>query len=76
MEKTLGERRVRTDFNVNDVSLVGELKGNYAKLIDDLEVMRSKPGEEIAREKARLISIAQTKTEDAAHWAVKAATFK
>jgi hypothetical protein len=80
---TLGERRVRTDFNVNGGSLVDHFKSETASLINSLETMRELSevvsGGNISlsakAEKQRLISLAQTAYEEAAMWAVKAATF-
>lgn len=67
-EKTLGEQRVRADFNVSLSSTVDQIKQKSAELINDCEALR-KEGKD-----ARLISIAQTTYEEAAMWAVKAAT--
>lgn len=66
MEKTLGEKRVRTDFNVSGDSLIDLIKQKTAELINIVEVLKDKD--------ARLASIAQTSYEEAAMWAVKAAT--
>lgn len=85
MEKTTGEKRVRTDFNTAGTSIVDTIKQKSAELIDICQAMRNdevvKPGNETkeslqqnAGEKFRLISLAQTAYEEAAMWAVKAAT--
>jgi hypothetical protein len=74
-EKTLGEIRVQIDFNASGSSLVDELKRKSARLIDLCESMKPRDGSMMNGEKARLISLAQTHFEDAAMWAVKAATF-
>lgn len=66
MEKTTGEKRVRTDFNVAGTSIVDEIKKKSAELIDLCEKLKDKDG--------RLASLAQTAYEEAAMWAVKAAT--
>lgn len=66
MDKTLGELRVRTDFNVTANSVVDEIKTKTAQLINLCEELKSKD--------ARLASIAQTEFETAAMYAVKAAT--
>lgn len=66
MEKTLGEKRVRTDFNVSGDSLIDLIKQKTAELINIVEGLKDKD--------ARLASIAQTSYEEAAMWAVKAAT--
>ena len=65
-EKTLGEARVRTDFNVGNDSAVDQIKQKSAELINICETLKSLD--------ARLASIAQTEYESAAMWAVKAAT--
>lgn len=66
MEKTTGEKRVRADFNVAGISIVDEIKKKSAELIDICEKLKEKDG--------RLASLAQTSYEEAAMWAVKAAT--
>ena len=84
-EKTLGEQRVRTDFNVSESSTVNNIKTKTAELINTLQSMRadevSKTYERtpdalqaVSGEKLRLIALAQTGYEEAAMWAVKAAT--
>lgn len=66
MTKTLGEKRVRIDFNVNFDDKVTEIKRKTAELIDICEAIKSK--------EPRLIALAQTAYEQAAMWAVKAET--
>jgi hypothetical protein len=66
VEKTVGELRVRTDFNVSGNDTVTLLKEEIAKLINLVETLKGKD--------ARLASLAQTAYEEAAMWAVKAAT--
>lgn len=66
MEKTLGEKRVRVDFNVTGDSVIDSIKQKTAELINIVEGLKDKD--------ARLASIAQTEFESAAMWAVKAAT--
>lgn len=70
-EKTLGEIRVNVDFNPSKKDAVNQLKQNTAKLINDLEYLKDSNS---FSEENRLIDIAQTKYEEAAMWAVKAAT--
>jgi hypothetical protein len=65
-EQTLGEKRVITDFNVSGQSVVDEIKQKSAELINLCETLKDKDG--------RLASLAQTSYEEAAMWAVKAAT--
>lgn len=63
---TIGEDRVRIKFNPSANSLVDQIKQKSAELIDLCEQLKAKD--------ARLASLAQTHYEDAAMWAVKAAT--
>lgn len=68
-EKTIGEKRVRTDFNMSSgetYDLVLEIKNKTAELINMVDVIKHKD--------PRLASIAQTDYEKAAMWAVKLAT--
>ena len=71
-EQTIGEKRVRTSFNVSNDNFVHRIKNETASLINQIDSLKdsSEP------EKIRLISLAQTAYEEAAMWAVKAATFK
>ncbi len=66
MEKTIGEQRVRTEFNATNNSIVDLIKQKSAELINLCEELKAKDG--------RLASLAQTSYEEAAMWAVKAAT--
>lgn len=82
---TLGEKRVRTDFNVTSSSTVDRLKQATAELINHLEAIKN---DEVSKtydkspealqiesgEKLRLISLAQTYYETAVMYAVKSAT--
>ncbi len=63
---TVGEVRVRTSFNPSADSIVDQIKQKSAELIDLCETLKQKDG--------RLASLAQTSYEEAAMWAVKAAT--
>lgn len=76
MEKTLGEQRVRTSFNVTGSDTIAELKNATAKLIDMCEDLRPKVRyvDTAFGEQTRLIELAQKAYEEAAMWAVKAAT--
>lgn len=69
---TLGEHRVRLTFNPSSNTLVQDIKVKSADLIDLCERMKDRPGN--SSETIRLIALAQTHYEDAAMWAVKAAT--
>lgn len=64
--KTLGEERVRTEFNPSADSVVDHIKQKTAELINTCEELKNKD--------ARLASLAQTTYEEAVMWAVKAAT--
>lgn len=71
---TKGEYRVGIDFNPSNDDTVGRIKRAAADLIDFVEGIRDgEPGEH-AMEVRRLKALAQTHIEDAAMWAVKAAT--
>jgi hypothetical protein len=76
-ELTLGERRVRANFNPSAAPQVERLKRMAADFIDECAAMRQLAvGRDTADaiEIQRLLSLAQTHIEDAAMWAVKAAT--
>jgi len=66
MARTLGEQRVRVDFNVSFNDNVAKIKKQTADLINLCE--------EIKKDEPRLAALAQTAYEEAAMWAVKAAT--
>lgn len=66
MEKSIGEIRVRTEFNVDNSSFVDEIKQLTASLINMVEGLKDRD--------PRLVAIAQTAYEEACMWAVKAAT--
>ena len=71
IEKTLGEKRVRTDdFNPSQASKIDQIKQKSAELINFVQGLR----DEHNGEQARLVSLAQTSYEEAAMWAIKAAT--
>lgn len=69
--KTLGETRIRTDFNPGNNDRVQNLKEKFAHLINEIDALPSPPGQS---EAGRLKAIAMTTVEEAAMWAVKAAT--
>jgi len=82
---TLGEQRVRVSFNPSNESVVDTIKQKSAEIIDLLQAVRAdevsktydKTPEDLqaqSGEKLRLIALAQTAYEEAAMWAVKAAT--
>ena len=78
---TLGEQRVRVNFNPSQVDLVSQIKQKSAELINVIDSLKEKwhdehPGASVAPgEMLRSISLAQTAYEEAAMWAVKAATY-
>lgn len=83
--QTLGEQRVRVSFNPSEQSVVDSIKQKTADLIDIMQAVRndessktyeSTPEQKQSQsgEKFRLIALAQTTYEEAAMWAVKAAT--
>jgi len=67
---TIGEDRVRIKFNPSADTTVDRIKQQTAHLIDFCETYRQQAGPE----EARLWALAMTHFEDAAMWAVKAAT--
>lgn len=73
---TLGERRVRVDFNVQNDSYVHELKVKGAQLIDLIDQAANDPkwDDETLREWLRLKALAMTAIEEGTSWSVKAAT--
>ena len=75
VEKTIGEKRVRVDFNVTSNDVVTDIKISGAKMIDLCEGMKPQGYEKVEVEKLRLIVMAQTAYEEATMWAVKAATY-
>ena len=83
--QTLGEQRVRTFFNPSQTDVVSVIKQRTAELIDLLQSVKNdevsktydktpQEMQSLSGEKLRLISLAQTSYEEAAMWAVKAAT--
>lgn len=70
---SLGEDRVRIKFNPSESSTVNSLKTKAAEFINLCEDMRNAGSAD--KEQQRLWALAQTHAEDAAMWAVKAATF-
>jgi hypothetical protein len=70
---TLGETRVRVTFNPSQDSSVDAIKQASAKLIDACEAFKTGSKQP---ERDRLAALAQTAYEEAAMWAVKAATLE
>lgn len=77
-ELTIGEKRVRTEFNPSGVGNVNAIKQKTAEIINILEEFKKdeRNNDFMDSELIRIISIAQTNYEDAAMWAVKAVTTK
>jgi len=82
---TLGEQRVRTTFNPSNDGVVDQIKQKTAELINLMQSVKNDEAsktydkseeskKELSGEKFRLIALAQTAYEEAAMWAVKAAT--
>ena len=67
---TLGQERVGVTFNPSNDPRVDAFKEHTAYAIDELETLKGGATPEVAR----CASIAQTKFEEAAMWAVKAIT--
>jgi len=67
-ERTLGQQRVRIEFNPSGTDRVTTIKATTADLIDLCEAMKAQGKD------GRLCALAQTAYEEAAMWAVKAAT--
>lgn len=63
---TVGEHRVRTQFNPSQDDAVNQIKQKTAELINLCEDLKTRD--------MRLSALAQTAYEEAAMWAVKAAT--
>lgn len=72
--QTKGEYRVGISFNPSASGTVDEIKRKAADLIDLIEGIPSSRDSEQGNEAGRLKALAQTAVEDAAMWAVKAAT--
>lgn len=71
--KTIGEIRCNIDNLKTEPNLVEDVRSDLAGIIDMLEEQRTdKDLSQVSGEKQRLISIAQTKLEEACMFAVKA----
>jgi len=71
---SIGAQRVRESFNPSENNLVDKIKRYTADLIDLCEDLKNSAPEPVVKEQARLACLAQTAYEEAAMWAVKAAT--
>lgn len=74
MQQTKGQYRVGITFNPSQLGVVDQLKVKAAELIDLIDTIPSDRDSERGNEVGRLKALAQTAVEDAAMWAVKAAT--
>lgn len=77
MSQTLGQKRVKAEFNPAKNDLVDQIKNKSAELIDLVEKLRTQDSsgnatDILSGEKARIISIAQTEIETACMYGVKA----
>ena len=74
MSQTLGQKRVKEEFNPDKNELVDQIKNKSAELIDLLESMKEVGSyvQKIPSEKNMLIALSQTAYEQGAMWAVKA----
>lgn len=74
--KTLGEKRVRVDFNTSNDEYVHLLKQKSAELINLIDQAANHPkwDDETLKEWLRLKALAMTSIEEGAMWAVKAVT--
>lgn len=83
--KSLGENRVRTTFNPSNDGTVDQIKQKTAELINLMQAVKNDEASKtyentpdqknsVSGEKFRLVALAQTAYEEAAMWAVKAAT--
>jgi hypothetical protein len=70
---TLGEQRIRTKFNPSSEDIVQKIKDKSAQLIDLVAEIKYE-GDINQSERARFVDLSHTSYEQAAMWAVKAAT--
>lgn len=75
--KSLGESRVRVEFNPSKIGLVDQLKQKSAELINLVNTLKwdGDFAKHLESEQLRVIALAQTAYEEGAMWAVKAATY-
>jgi hypothetical protein len=69
--QSIGEKRIRVNFNPMGTDKIMFKKKEFASLIDGLESEKKQTSDP---EKLRLIATAQTKIEEAAMWTIKAMT--
>lgn len=68
--QTLGQRRVKAEFNPSKTDLVDQIKNKSAELIDLIEQVDN--GQERSGEQRRVMALAQTNVETGCMYAVKA----
>lgn len=68
-QQTLGQKRVKAEFNPAENGIVDQIKNKSAELIDLYEKIRLNGG---SKEKQRILSIAQTEVETSCMYGVKA----
>lgn len=73
MEQTFGQKAVGLSFNPSGDDAVGIAKSDFAKLIDQMNDLRTNS---TSSEQKRLASVAITEAQTAQMWAVKALTWK
>lgn len=75
---TVGEKIVRTEFNTSALDVVSQIKQKTAELLNVVVTLRPVKGDsaEAQEEKHKLVTFAMKAYEEAAMWAVKAATVK
>jgi hypothetical protein len=74
---SLGARRVRVEFNPGNNGVVQNTKEAFARIINRVEKLKDKKVSPLDQgELIRCIALSQTASEEAAMWAVKAATFE
>jgi len=72
---TLGEKTIRTNFNVTGDSNIDKIKNLYAQLFDEVNAIAAWHDKtEKSSESNRLVAIAKTHLETSAMFAVKALT--
>lgn len=69
-ELTLGQRRVKAEFNPAKDGVVDQIKNKSAELIDLIEKMKN-ASPAASGEKHRIMALAQTKVETGCMYAVK-----
>lgn len=74
--KTLGEKRVRPEYQMPTESTQANIDLLKKRSIENIDFLETMKGLNPSGEKSRALSIAQTKFEEATMWAVKGLTYK